>query len=89
MANGTANKPFSIISKDISGTTDSNGVLVTNLSRNEYYVLYITSGGTLCLPYVQLAGEGGNICIKCVDPAIFNPRVNTPFSSIQLHLIHM
>lgn len=89
MAEGNALRPFSVIAKSITGTTDSNGVLVTNLSRDDYNVLYVTSGGTLCLPYIQTGTEGGHICVKCLDPNTLNPRANTQFSSITIYAITM
>lgn len=55
------------VTTSASGTTDSNGNLVTNFSRNDYVVLNANAGGNLVLNWVQAQTDGGKIVLKVVN----------------------
>lgn len=55
------------VTTSASGTTDGNGHLVTNFSRNDYSVINANAGGNIVLHWVQAQTDGGKIVLKVVN----------------------
>ena len=85
MAEGNIPRPFSTtVISIVQQTTDANGIITTNLNRDDYLILDTKSGGIIVTPFVQTASDGGKICLKCIFPNTYSPCVNTTIGNIAL-----
>jgi hypothetical protein len=88
MANGLMNRQLTYEVKVISGMTDGNGVITTDLSRNNYIVIAVVVGGIIGTPFVLTNDNGGYICIRFTQPS-GTPVSNSSITPISLFVIHL